>query len=1729
MRCVLFAGAISILLIVGGARAQSAARPHVRELSRSGNTVTLEITLPAPVFDTVKHLLSIRPVAGQLANGDPLAPIVIPLRVSREASVTVLSHNDVTVSSLRLALTPSLTSDVADNGRSGPFALHSKTSSAVHRGIGYAALTFMGTMRASDISKLELGILDAAGTNAIRAAKTIILRITDPAGLSSRAVADINEPFKVPTAMFRSRLASRGKGNSQTMSVGDAQQLPGIQSGDGNVYRMVVRQSGIYHITYDDITSYGLDPSHIDPTTLRIVNKGQQIAVYVFDRQNGVFGPGDYFEFYGQEERYPGPGTYGDCYYDPDTRDNVYYLVWGSQYSPIPAGGVKRMVEESGEIRTANRSIYPQDSAYVDLRDSSYATTIHFEQDLVNDPLNVSDLDERSDLRDHNFMAILSTGNVGPATATFHTVVPYPDVRANRPVSFRVALHGISNFVPGATDAKGIELPNVPDEDDCMVSVNGQFVLHGVWSGQTMKFLSTDTASQRVSNLPSSVLLGVTDSLGGIQPIAITFAQQKQTTVPACRFAVNWIEIGYSRLYNAYQDSITFRAPKYSTAGLYQFTLQNFSQTDISIYRKGVSKITNVVFSSNPNQARSTSAIFQVNITSASDEFIAIADSLKLKPYKFLKDDFAGLRSPNNSGQYLIITDSEHLSKGHQGAREPVQDLADLRANTYHVTTKIVDVANIYDEFNFGSRSPNAIKAFLSYAYHEWQDPPKYVLLVGVTHMGTNDNSPNVPNDQVPTPYIQAYLEGEVAADAWYSMVDGDDLIPDLIVSRLPTADVAGDAAYVAKVREFEADRTTPGDWKGRAFFIGAGGGFDVDIDGILDRAVPHHVGIERMSTVLGSPYNGTDQTVVNNVNNGIGLMAYFGHGGTAIWDDPLDSVGRAVLTNYDMPRFHNQGRYPFILSMTCFTATYDGSFEGILNSFAEQPSAGSIGGMGTTSYGWEQNDDRLAAAIVPHLYDSTDESFADRVVDGKIDYLLEGLSGDLIPPTLVYCYHIIGDPMLHPLLATDRATLMVASRVIQPGGTVPLQGTSTLAQGVARIELADDVRSPLNPPHIVDNIPVANGLYSFTDNIPNTAVPQGTYRVEVYDKSSNRFAEAAEDVTITNSRITELDFEPRPLPVGATLDFSAAVQSPQPISGVTANITVYSQSANGTVTVKTLPSLSMAPLSDRYDVKLPGSTFQAGDKIVASVTLLSGSSTVTSDSINIIVGAASDPSVWKDPYHRTLTGKFVSTKSGLAWMEHLYNWGASPISTVTASLVDLYSGTPKSIGSTIVSSIPSHGDTLVTIPLAIASIDSALLVFAVSPDAGTSPLNLRDSSTLNDTTVPIGFPLGAASYQSSVGTTIDGVTPAQVHFNNDEVIFSLPAGAEANVPADVIRLNRIYTPAVNVQPDIHFLPMYSDKGRVYTGLRITSDSLGAIPLAASQTGASTLSVKLNLADSLINLHRNDSIFIYRQDDRTKLWTILSTTRSPTGVLTAAITNLGTFGVAYNTDTKPPLVDISVEGQVFTNNGEVPPQPHIHAVIQDANGIDVTPGKTIVKIDNRTLGASEYTMLDSSRTATTINLAMNPSLSAGTHAIVIQATDDNGKTNAPPKELDVHVSSDFSVGVLGSYPNPFTRDYMFIAYEIRGIAFAQSVSLDLYTVSGRRIRTMSYPSNDPTRTFGFLKGGTGDPTSLGYHEVWWDGRDDGGAEVANGVYYYRLTVTTPTATRDIKGKFARVR
>ena len=86
------------------------------------------------------------------------------------------------------------------------------------------------------------------------------------------------------------------------------------------------------------------------------------------------------------------------------------------------------------------------------------------------------------------------------------------------------------------------------------------------------------------------------------------------------------------------------------------------------------------------------------------------------------------MKDPANAADYIIISHSDFLNA--------IQPLAAYRASQ-GFRVRVVDVQDIYDEFNGGVFDPQAIQGFLSYTYSNWVAPaPSFVLLVGDGHYG---------------------------------------------------------------------------------------------------------------------------------------------------------------------------------------------------------------------------------------------------------------------------------------------------------------------------------------------------------------------------------------------------------------------------------------------------------------------------------------------------------------------------------------------------------------------------------------------------------------------------------------------------------------------------------------------------------------------------------------------------------------------------------------------------------------------------------------------------------------------------------------------------------------------------------------------------------------------------------------------------------------------------------
>jgi flagellar hook assembly protein FlgD len=86
-------------------------------------------------------------------------------------------------------------------------------------------------------------------------------------------------------------------------------------------------------------------------------------------------------------------------------------------------------------------------------------------------------------------------------------------------------------------------------------------------------------------------------------------------------------------------------------------------------------------------------------------------------------------------------------------------------------------------------------------------------------------------------------------------------------------------------------------------------------------------------------------------------------------------------------------------------------------------------------------------------------------------------------------------------------------------------------------------------------------------------------------------------------------------------------------------------------------------------------------------------------------------------------------------------------------------------------------------------------------------------------------------------------------------------------------------------------------------------------------------------------------------------------------------------------------------------------------------------------------------------------------------------------------------------------------------YRLTGPDHAAEISLKIYTVSGRLIRSFRDFLDD------FGRPGT----QLDYHVLAWDGRDDDGNRLANGVYFYKIKARWQDHSAEQSGKLAILR
>ena len=257
--------------------------------------------------------------------------------------------------------------------------------------------------------------------------------------------------------------------------------------------------------------------------------------------------------------------------------------------------------------------------------------------------------------------------------------------------------------------------------------------------------------------------------------------------VPDSIFLVDSFDLTYERLYRAVNNALICRGD-----GNPVVTITGFSGPKVLLFDITDPMRPKIVSSTTITNTNGTYSI-SFNPISPDAIYLAVMQGAATPVTGISASTPAGLMNPSNSADYLIITTPELGSAS--------QSLASYRQSK-GLTPKIVFLEDIMNEFNYGIYDPRAIRTFLTYAYHNWIKPPKYVVLAGNGTYDYKDNE-GYGDNLIPTLMANTPM-GLYASDSLFAEFDGDH-VPKIAVGRLPVLTAEELENMVDKISSYES------------------------------------------------------------------------------------------------------------------------------------------------------------------------------------------------------------------------------------------------------------------------------------------------------------------------------------------------------------------------------------------------------------------------------------------------------------------------------------------------------------------------------------------------------------------------------------------------------------------------------------------------------------------------------------------------------------------------------------------------------------------------------------------------------------------------------------------------------------------------------------------------------------------------------------------------------------
>jgi PKD repeat protein len=306
-----------------------------------------------------------------------------------------------------------------------------------------------------------------------------------------------------------------------------------------------------------------------------------------------------------------------------------------------------------------------------------------------------------------------------------------------------------------------------------------------------------------------------------------------------------------------------------------------------------------------------------------------------------------------------------------------------------------------FSDIGANANDPAIIKNHVTDAYHNWEVPPTYVLIVG-------DNG-------VFPKYIVNYSWSFPNED-YFVEIDGNDYFPEMFIGRLTNQSNYQMQVMINKFQKYEKNPyITNTDWFKKATVCSN----DAYISQVQTKRFTAEIMLEEgnftsVDTMMSDPgctYNLTD--VVNAINEGRSYLNYRGEGWSSGWGAYCYPFSTSDVTN-----LNNGEHFTFVTSIGCGVAMFDASGG---NCFGEEwievgtlsNPKGAAAFIGPTSNTHTAYNNQIDKGIYIGMFHEGLETPGQALVRGKF-YMYTQFGNEYYVEYHYRIYCILGDPSIH-------------------------------------------------------------------------------------------------------------------------------------------------------------------------------------------------------------------------------------------------------------------------------------------------------------------------------------------------------------------------------------------------------------------------------------------------------------------------------------------------------------------------------------------------------------------------------------------------------------------------------------------------------------------------------------------------------------------------------------------